>query len=33
MYPYPEDFRAVFEKELGRDMKPYFDLLNKKGMQ
>ncbi|MBC7867430.1 MAG: M1 family metallopeptidase [Gloeobacteraceae cyanobacterium ES-bin-316] len=30
-HPYPEDFRAVFEKELGRDLTAYFDLLNKKG--
>jgi hypothetical protein len=30
-HPYPEDFRAAFEKELGKDLSPYFDLLNKKG--
>jgi hypothetical protein len=30
-HPYPEDVKAVFEKELGRDMTPYFDLLKKKG--
>ena len=30
-HPYPEDFRAVFERELGKDLTPYFELLNKKG--
>jgi hypothetical protein len=30
-HPYPEDMKAAFEKELGKDMTPYFDLLNKKG--
>ena len=30
-HPYPEDFKAAFEKELGRDLTPYFDLLKKKG--
>lgn len=30
-HPYPEDFRAVMEKELGQDLQPYFELLNKKG--
>jgi aminopeptidase N len=30
-HPYPEDLKAVFEKETGKDMSPYFDLLKKKG--
>jgi aminopeptidase N len=30
-HPYPEDFKAVMEKELGRDLTHYFDLLTKKG--
>ena len=30
-HPYPEDFKAVLEKELGKDLTPYFDLLNKQG--
>ncbi|HUC79805.1 MAG TPA: M1 family aminopeptidase, partial [Flavisolibacter sp.] len=30
-HPYPEDFRAVLEKEMGRDLAPYFDLLKKQG--
>jgi hypothetical protein len=30
-HPYPEDFKASFEKELGKDLTPYFDLLKKKG--
>jgi hypothetical protein len=30
-HPYPEDLKASLEKELGRDLTPYFDLLNKKG--
>lgn len=30
-HPYPEDMKAAFEKELGKDMTPYFDLLKKKG--
>jgi hypothetical protein len=30
-HPYPEDFKAVLEKELGKNLSPYFDLLNKKG--
>jgi len=30
-HPYPEDLKAVFEKETGKDMTPYFDLLKKKG--
>lgn len=30
-HPYPEDFRAVLEKEMNKDLSPYFDLLKKKG--
>jgi aminopeptidase N len=30
-HPYPEDMKAVFEKELGRDMTPYFNLLKREG--
>jgi hypothetical protein len=30
-HPYPEDMKAAFEKELGRDMTPYFNLLKKQG--
>jgi aminopeptidase N len=30
-HPYPEDMKAAFEKELGKDLTPYFDLLKKKG--
>ncbi|HEX2535071.1 MAG TPA: M1 family metallopeptidase [Chitinophagaceae bacterium] len=30
-HPYPEDFRAVLEKETGKDLTAFFDLLNKKG--
>ena len=30
-HPYPEDLQAVFEKELGRSLKEYFDLLYKEG--
>jgi aminopeptidase N len=30
-HPYPEDMKAVFEKELKADVAPYFDLLKKKG--
>lgn len=30
-HPYPEDFKAVMEKSLGKDLTPYFDLLSKKG--
>ncbi|MDQ3279427.1 MAG: M1 family peptidase, partial [Bacteroidota bacterium] len=30
-HPYPEDFKAVLEKELGKDLTPYFDLLKKQG--
>ena len=29
--PYPEDMKAAFENELGKDMTPYFDLLKNKG--
>jgi hypothetical protein len=30
-HPYPEDMKAVFEKELGKDMTPYFNLLKREG--
>ncbi|RYD98745.1 MAG: hypothetical protein EOP50_04720 [Sphingobacteriales bacterium] len=30
-HPYPEDFRAVLEKEAGSDLGRYFELLKKKG--
>jgi hypothetical protein len=30
-HPYPEDLKAVLERESGKDMTPYFDLLKKKG--
>ena len=30
-HPYPEDMKAVFEKELGRDLTPYFNLLKREG--
>lgn len=30
-HPYPEDMKAVFEKELKADLTKYFDLLKKKG--
>jgi Peptidase family M1 domain len=30
-HPYPEDMKAALEKELGKDLTPYFDLLKKKG--
>lgn len=30
-HAYPEDLKASFEKEIGKDLTPYFDLLNKKG--
>ncbi len=30
-HPYPEDFKAILEKEIGKDLTHYFDLLNKKG--
>src|SRR5215203_290576 len=30
-HPYPEDMKLTFEKELGKDLTLYFDLLNKKG--
>jgi len=30
-HPYPEDMKSTFEKELGKDLTPYFDLLKKKG--
>ena len=29
-HPYPEDFKAIFQKDAGKDLAPYFDLLNKK---
>ena len=30
-HPTPADFKASLEKSLGKDLTPYFDLLNKKG--
>jgi hypothetical protein len=30
-HPYPEDLKASMEKELGKDLTPYFELLKKKG--
>jgi hypothetical protein len=30
-HPYPEDMKASLEKALGKDLTPYFDLLQKKG--
>ncbi len=30
-HPYPEDMKGVFEKEIGKDLTEYFDLLKKKG--
>jgi len=30
-HAYPEDLKATFEKELGKDLTPYFDLLKKRG--
>jgi len=30
-HPYPEDMKAVLEKELKKDLTAYFDLLKKKG--
>jgi aminopeptidase N len=30
-HPYPEDMKDAFEKELSKDLTPYFDLLKKKG--
>jgi hypothetical protein len=30
-HPYPEDMKAAFEKALGKDLTPYFNLLKKKG--
>jgi hypothetical protein len=30
-HPYPEDFKAALEKELGQDLTAYFDILKKKG--
>jgi aminopeptidase N len=29
-HPYPEDMKAVFQKDAGKDMTPEFDLLKKK---
>jgi aminopeptidase N len=29
-HPYPEDLKTSLEKELGKDLTPYFELLNKK---
>jgi aminopeptidase N len=30
-HPYPDDMKASLEKTLGKDLSPYFDLLQKKG--
>jgi hypothetical protein len=30
-HPYPEDMKASFEKDMGKDLSAYFDLLKKKG--
>jgi hypothetical protein len=30
-HPYPEDLQAIFQKDSGKDLTPYFDLLKKKG--
>ena len=30
-HPYPEDLKSILERESGKDMTPYFDLLKKKG--
>lgn len=30
-HPYPEDLKLALEKETGKDLTPYFDLLKKKG--
>jgi aminopeptidase N len=30
-HPYPEDFQSILEKEMNKNMTPYFELLKKKG--
>jgi aminopeptidase N len=30
-HPYPEDFQSILEKEMNKNLTPYFELLKKKG--